>query len=90
MPRIVINKKIKPFIGAQATELFKDFYTDSQFNLIKDIFCTYFNRGGILQFGKFAMIPINRNPGDITREHGEWTKYIRERLAYEWNSLGRV
>lgn len=86
MPRVV-NKRIKPIIGASTMELFKEFYTDSQFDLIKDIFCTYTNRGGVLHFWKFAMIPINRDPGDMTNEHGEWTKFIRKKLAYEWNSM---
>ena len=87
MPRIIINKKIKPTIGVQTMELFKNFYTDAQFSLIKDIFCTYFNRGGILQFREFAMIPINRDPGNMTDEHGKWTTFIRNKMAYEWNSL---
>lgn len=88
--RIIINKKIRPTVDAPTMELFKDCYTDAQFNLIKDIFCTYFNRGGILTFRNFAMIPINKDPGNMTNEHGEWTRFIRNRLAYEWNSLGRV
>ena len=87
MPRVV-NKRIKPIISAPTMELFKEFYTDSQFNLIKDIFCTYFNRGGRLLFRNFAMIPINRDPGkNLEAEHGEWTKFIRNRMAYEWRSL---
>ena len=87
MPCIIINKKIKPSVDATTMELFKDFYTDSQFNLLKDIFCTYYNRGGMLSFKEFAMIPIAKTPGDITNEPGEWTKFIRNRMAYEWNSL---
>lgn len=87
MPYIKINKKIKSNVDAQTMEIFKDFYTDSQFNLIKDIFCTYYNRGGILQFRKFANIPIKKDAGNITIEHGEWNKYIRNKLANEWDDL---
>ena len=83
MPHIIINKKIKPTVDTQTMELFKDFYTDSQFNLIKNIFCTYYNRGGVLPFKEFAMIPFAKDPGDITNEHGEWTKYIRAKMAYD-------
>ena len=87
MPHIIINKKIKPTVDTPTMTLFKDFYTDSQFNLIKDIFCTYYNRGGILNFSEFAHIPINKNPGDITNERGEWTKYIRNKMAHEWDAM---
>ena len=87
MALIVINKKIKPSVDKPTMELFKDFYTDSQFNLIKDIFCTYYNRDGVLPFRKFAMIPISGDPGDMTNECGEWTKYIRNKLAHEWGRI---
>ena len=82
MPHIIINKKLKPTVDTPTIELFKDFYTDSQFNLLKDIFCTYYNRDGVLPFKEFAMIPINKDPGDTTNERGEWTKFIRNRMAH--------
>ena len=87
MPRIIINKRIKPNANVQTLKLFSEFYTDAQFDLIKDIFCTYHNRGGVLQFGRFAMIPISKDPGNMTKERGEWTKFIRHKLAYEWDSI---
>ena len=87
MPLIMINKKLKPSVNALTMELFKDFYTDAQFNLIKDIFCTYYNRDGVLPFKEFAMIPLTHDPGDITNETGEWAKYIRNKMAHEWNSM---
>jgi hypothetical protein len=87
MPRIIINKRIKLAIDAPTMELFKNFYTDLQFDLIKDIFCTYYNRGGVLRFVPFAMIPITKNAGSIKLERGAWTKYIRGKLANGWDDL---
>lgn len=87
MPYIKINERIKPNVNAQTMKLFNEFYTESQFDLIKDIFCTYYNRDGILRFAQFAMIPIKKDPGDITNERGEWTKFIRSKLAHEWDDI---
>ena len=88
MPRITLNKKIKLTVSEQTMKLFNDFYTDLQFNLIKDIFCTYHNRGGVLPFWRFAMIPISKDPGkNLEAEHGEWTKYIRARLAEQGREM---
>ena len=56
-------------------------YSEYMFEHLYKIFCTYRDRGGILNFNEFASIPINKNPGDMTNERGEWTKYIRKRLA---------
>ena len=66
------------------------FYTEPQLETIKDIYNTYDNRGGELEFTPFAMIPINKDPGDMTNEHGEWTKFIRNRLAREWESMKTI
>ena len=88
--RIIINKRLKPTVDTSTMELFKTFYADSQFDSLKEIFVTYHNRGGRLHFREFAKIPISRDPGDITRERGEWTKFIRKRMAYDWNALAHI
>lgn len=83
--------KLSKFISERVTDKtmkqFNDFYTEAQFNLIKDTFCTYRNRNGKLSFTDFAMIPINKDEGDITNERGYWTKYIRNKLAHEWDEI---
>lgn len=57
-------------------------YCDSTFEHIYDIFCTYRNRGGILNFSDFANIPIKKDPGkNLDQEPGFWTKGIRTNLA---------
>ena len=75
---------------AETTKQIQAFYTDSQLKTLKDIYNTYDNRGGELEFKHFAMIPINKDPGDMTGEHGEWTKFIRNRLAHEWDSMKAI
>ena len=56
-------------------------YSEYTFEHLYKIFCTYRDRGGILPFKEFALIPIARDLGDITNEPGTWPKYIRKRLA---------
>ena len=57
-------------------------YCDSTFKHLYEIFCTYRNRGGILNFSDFAYIPIKKNPGkNLDQEPGLWTKGIRTNLA---------
>ena len=75
---------------ATTTKQINAFYTEAQFDTIKDIYNTYDNRGGELEFVPFAMIPINKDPGDMTTEHGEWTKFIRNRLAHEWDAMKTI
>ena len=79
------NLNLHPW--ASATKQIYSFYTEPQFETIKDIYNTYNNRGGELAFTPFAMIPINKDTGDMNNEHGEWTKFIRRRLAHEWDSM---
>ena len=63
-------------------------YTDNEFNIIYDLFCTYRSRGGELNFSDFAWIPIKHNPGNnIDNEQGIWVKYIRQHLADNWNNI---
>ena len=81
------QKKLGLQPRASATKQIYSFYTEPQLDTIKDIYNTYNNRGGELTFAPFAMIPINKDPGDMTNEHGEWTKFIRNRLAHEWESM---
>lgn len=69
------------------TKRANNFYTESQLELLKDLYLTYRNRGGVLSFAQFALIPVNKNPGDMTNERGEWTKFIRQKLAYEWDKI---
>lgn len=80
-------KKLNLPSRAKTTKQIYSFYTEQQLDTIKDIYITYDNRGGELEFTPFAMIPINKNPGDMTHERGEWTKFIRNKLAYEWDSM---
>jgi hypothetical protein len=87
MSRLIINSKIKPQVCAKTMEVFNEFYTESQFNLIKDIFITYHNRGGVLPFVDFAMIPIKKDVWNIEKERGAWCRYIRRKLANEWNDI---
>ena len=75
---------------ATTTKQINAFYTKAQFDTIKDIYNTYDNRGGELEFVPFAMIPINKDPGDMTTERGEWTKFIRNRLAHEWDAMKTI
>ena len=57
-------------------------YSKTTFECIYDIFCTYRNRGGILNFSDFANIPIKKDPGkNLDQEPGFWTKGIRTSLA---------
>ena len=78
------DREIKRFKRYNASQ----YYTDNEFNIIYDVFCTYRSRGGILNFGEFAYIPIKHNPGnDIEYESGIWNKYIRNRLADNWNNI---
>ena len=57
-------------------------YSEHTFERLYKIFCTYRDRGGILNFSEFAYIPINKNPGcNLEAEPGTWPKYTRERLA---------
>lgn len=57
-------------------------YCDSTFKHLYEIFRTYRNRGGILDFSDFAYIPIKKNPGkNLDQEPGLWTKGIRTSLA---------
>lgn len=86
----MIKKKLNLLPKAKTTQQIYAFYTEPQLNTIKDIYSTYDNRGGELEFTPFAMIPINKDPGDMTNEHGEWTKFIRNRLAHEWDSMKTI
>ena len=83
-------KKLNILPRANATKQINTFYTETQLDTIKDIYNTYNNRGGELEFTPFAMIPINEDPGDMNNEHGEWTKFIRNRLAREWDSMKTI
>ena len=80
-------KKLNIQPRANTVKQINTFYTEAQLDTIKDIYNTYNNRGGELQFTPFAMIPINKDPGDMNNENGEWTKFIRNRLAHEWDSM---
>lgn len=62
-------------------------YTDNEFNIIYDLFCTYRSRGGELNFSDFAWIPIKCNPGNLEDEQGIWVKYIRNKLSTDWNNI---
>lgn len=86
----MIKKKLNLHPLAKTTKQIYSFYTEQQLDTIKDIYITYDNRGGELKFTLFAMIPINKDPGDMTHEHGEWTKFIRNRLAHEWDSMKTI
>ena len=83
-------KKLNLQPRANTTKQIYSFYTGPQLETIKDIYNTYNNRGGELEFAPFAMIPINKDPGDMASEHGEWTKFIRNRLAHEWESMKTI
>ena len=83
-------KKLNLQPRRKETQQIYSFYSAPQFDVIKDIYNTYDNRGGELEFTPFAMIPINKDPGDMTNEHGEWTKFIRNRLAHEWDSMKTI
>lgn len=63
------------------------FYTETQVQLLHDLFTTYQNRGGVLRWTSFVAIPMDHDEGDMTNERGEWTKYIRGRLAHDWDSI---
>ena len=63
------------------------YYSEYALECLYKIFCTYRDRGGMLKFSEFAYIPINKNPGDMTNEHGEWTKFVRNKMAHEWDSM---
>lgn len=72
------DNEIKRFRKYEASQN----YTDNEFNIIYDLFCTYRSRGGILNFSEFAWIPIKKDPGkNLDQEQGIWTKYIREHLS---------
>lgn len=86
----MIKKKLNLQPRASATKQIYSFYTKPQLDTLKDIYNTYDNRGGELTFTPFAMIPINKDPGDMTNEHGEWTKFIRNRLAHEWDAMKTI
>ena len=87
MKYLRLNRNISEHVNDKTMERFNEFYTDAQFDLIKDTFCTYHNRNGTLSFADFAMIPINKDAGDMTNERGEWTKFIRHKLAHEWDEI---
>ena len=87
MKYLRISKIISEGITDKTMKRFNEFYTDAQFDLIKDIFRTYHNRNGILSFTEFAMIPINKDEGDMADERGEWTKFIRHKIAHEWDTI---
>lgn len=63
------------------------FYTDAQLQLMRELFATYINRGGVLQWETFVTIPMNCDEGDLSCEKGSWTKYIRTKLAHEWDAI---
>lgn len=84
------TKKLNILPRANATKQIYSFYTVPQFDTIRDIYNTYDNRGGVLEFTQFAMIPINKDPGDMNNERGEWAKFIRNRLAHEWDSMKTI
>lgn len=86
----MLTKKLNILPRANTTKQIYSFYTESQLDAIKDIYNTYDNRGGKLEFTPFAMIPINKDPGDMTDEHGEWAKFIRNRLAHEWDAMKTI
>ena len=86
----MIKKKLNLQPRATTTKQIYSFYTEPQLDTLKDIYNTYDNRGGELEFAPFAMIPINKEPGDMTNEHGEWTKFIRNRLAHEWDAMKTI
>ena len=87
MKYLRLNVNISEPVRNKTMELFNEFYTGAQFELLKDTYCTYRNRNGKLSFADFAMIPINKNEGDMTNERGEWAKYIRHKLAHEWDEI---
>ena len=87
---IMTAKKLNILPRANTTKQINAFYTESQLDTLKDIYNTYNNRGGELEFTPFAMIPINKDPGDMNNEHGEWTKFIRNRLAHEWDAMRTI
>ena len=78
MRRNVRNTEYKMF---KTYEVAKH-YADKTFEALYEIFYTYRNRGGILNFSDFAYIPIKKNPGkNLDQEPGVWTKGIRNSLA---------
>lgn len=87
MQYLRLSKIISERVTDKTMDLFNEFYTEAQFNLIKDTFCTYHHRNGALSFADFAMIPINKDPGDMSNERGFWTKFIRDKLAHEWDDI---
>ena len=57
-------------------------YCDSTFEHLYEIFITYRDCGGILNFSDFANIPIKKDPGkNLDQELGFWAKGIRTSLA---------
>ena len=87
MKYLRLNRNISERVNDSTMDQFNEFYTNGEFNLIKDTYCRYHNRNGTLSFADFAMIPINKDEGDMTNERGEWTKYIRHKLAHEWDEI---
>ena len=76
--RNIRKEELKKF---KALEVAKH-YSNPTFEYMYDIFCTYRNRGGILNFSDFANIPIKKDPGkNLDQETGVWTKGIRTSLA---------
>ena len=64
-----------------------DDYTDDELRRLWDIYLTYKQRGGRLDWTRFAMIPLTHKNGNISLETGTWTKYIRERLAEQGREM---
>lgn len=56
-------------------------YSEDALKKLFEIYLEYHDKGGILEVWQFAEIPITHDAGDISIETGEWTKWIRERLA---------
>ena len=78
MRRNIKNAELKHF---KTYEVAKH-YANTTFEVLYEIFCTYRNRGGILNFSDFANIPIKKDPGkNLEDEPGFWTKGIRTSLA---------
>ena len=76
--RNIKKEELKKF---KALEVAKH-YSNPTFEYLYDIFCTYRNRGGILNFSDFASIPIKKDPGkNLDQEPGFWPKGIRNSLA---------
>ena len=56
-------------------------YSEDALKKLFEIYLEYRDKGGALEVCQFAEIPITHDAGNLSIESGDWTKYIRKRLA---------